>query len=92
MPSVPVADLESLMLSVIVLHIMAIGFAHIVGGSAWSGRVARAFLKFYRGLLALPFVAIAKIATSVAGLIRGGKKPLQTLLEVLTFSSAVPAS
>ena len=68
----PVVDLESLMLSVIALHIGIIGFAHIVGGSAWSGRVTRAFLKFYRGLLALPFTLAARLLTAIGSAIRGG--------------------
>jgi hypothetical protein len=72
MPNGVPAELESLLLSVGVLHIMTIGLAHILGGSAWSGRVARAFLRFYRGLLALPFTLMARILTAIGSAIRGG--------------------
>lgn len=65
-------DPHELLVAIAAMHIMLIGLAHIVGGSAWSNRVARGMWRFYRRIASLPFQLIAWAATNIARLIRGG--------------------
>ncbi len=59
---------------VLLVGVMPVAFAHMFGGSGWSGAVMRFYGRILRSLFALPFLLLGRLFTGAGASIKGGGK------------------
>ncbi len=71
---IDVGQIQLLLTSCLILMIGIAGFAHVVGGAAWSGRVVRLYWRVLRAMVGYPILwmgqLIGRVGTAIVA--RGG--------------------